>query len=137
MEINEEEDFRLTQQRRVLEMNESADAKCHPKTSCFRLTHQCVVFITIGLILALSGSVSIIIIHFNAQDILMEAELINNEEIGQVSSKTSTSENITSFQSLPELHVPFLEDNSSTIANVSDIFYYQVHSRIITIRILQ
>ena len=124
MEINEEEDFRLTQQRRVLEMNESTDVKCHPKTSCFRLTHQCVVFITTGLILALSGSVAIIIIHFNAQDILMEAELINNEEIGQVSSKTSTSENITSLQSPQELHVPFSEGNTSTIAKVSDIFDY-------------
>ena len=124
MEINEEEDFRFTQQRRVLEMNESADAKCHPKTSCFRLTHQCVVFITIGLILALSGSVSIIIIHFNAQDILMDAELINNEEIDHISNKTSTSENITSLQSPQELHVPFSEGNTSTIAKVSDIFDY-------------
>ena len=127
METNEEEDFKCSQQKRVLDINESVDDRVYSNTQFFRLPHQCVVFAIIGSILALSGSVLIISMHFNGDDISKDVELIKNKESDKIYRKTSASENLTS--SPPELNIPPPDGDITSKVKVGYLYDYRVQSR--------
>ena len=118
METNKE-DFQYHRQRRFSSMNERSDAKNLAKTSFFNLTHQCLVFVSIGLILALSGSISITIIHFNAEHFSNSAKSIDIDDSYQISENESFSENFSSNNSSYELNITKVDNNLAKEENVS------------------
>ena len=121
METNKE-DFQYHRQRRFNNLNDRSDAKKLRRTSFFNLTHQCLVFVSIGLILALSGSISITIIHFNAEHFSNSAKNIDIDESSQISENRSSSENFSSNNSSYELNIDKVDKNFAKDENVSILF---------------
>ena len=114
-----EEDRKCTTQRRIITLSETSDVKKCTKTSFSNLIHRCVVFVSIGLILAMSGSASIIIIHFSTQHLLNVDKSNNNDESFQVPINESISKNNTSVSLRLGSNFPKGENNLKTDKNVS------------------
>ena len=114
-----EEDRKCTTQRRIIALSETSDVKKCTKTSFSNLIHRCVVFVSIGLILAMSGSASIIIIHFSTQHLLNVDKSNNNDESFQVPINESISKNNTSVSLRLGSNFTKRENNLKTDKNVS------------------
>ena len=114
-----EEDRKCTTQRRIITLSETSDVKKYTKTSFSNLIHQCVVFVSIGLILAMSGSASIIIIHFSTQYLLNVDKSNDNDKSFQVPINESVTENNASVYVRLESNFSTKENNLKIDKNVS------------------
>ena len=114
-----EENLKCITQTRIITLSEKSDMKRYTKTSFSNLIQPCVVFVSIGLILAMSGSASIIIIHFSTQYLLNVDKINNSDESFQVPINESITENNTSVYLRLERNFSTMENNSKADKNVS------------------
>ena len=114
-----EENLKCITQTRIITLSEKSDMKRYTKTSFSNLIQPCVVFVSIGLILAMSGSAFIIIIHFSTQYLLNVDKINNSDESFQVPINESITENNTSVYLRLERNFSTMENNSKADKNVS------------------